>query len=51
MGEMPLRLEAVVKNTIEMHCFPGLKWYSKEDLCHSVALHFKVFSKFYFKVV
>ena len=41
MGEMPLWLGSVAKNTIEMHCFLGQKWYSDEDLCHSVALHFK----------
>ena len=51
MGEMPLWAGAVVKRTIEIHCFLGQKWYSDEDLCHSVALQFKVFSKFYFKVV
>ena len=51
MGEMPLRSEAVVKNTIKIHCFPGQKWYSKQDLCHSVALHFKASFNFYFKVV
>ena len=51
MGEMPLRSGAVVKRTIEIHCFLGQRWHSNEDLCHSVALQLKVFSKFYFKVV
>ena len=51
MGEMPLWVGAVVIRTIEIHCFLGQKWYSDEDLCHSVALQSKVFSKFYFKVV
>ena len=51
MGEMPLWAGAVVKRTIKIHCFLGQKWYSDEDLCHSVALQFKAFSKFYFKVV
>ena len=45
-GEMPLWAGAVVKRTIEIHCFLGQKWYSDEDLCHSVALQFKAFSKF-----
>ena len=41
MGEMLLWAGAVVKGTIEIHCFLGQKWYSDEDLCHSVAFHFE----------
>ena len=51
MGEMPLWSGSVAKNTIEMHCFLGQKWYSKQDLCHSVALYLKASFQFYFKVV
>ena len=51
MGEMSLQSGTVAKNTIEMHCFLDLKWYLKQDLCHSVALHLKVTISIHFKVV
>ena len=34
------------KDPLKIHCFLGQNWYSDEDLCHSVALQFKAFSKF-----
>ena len=51
MGEMPFWSGLVAKRTAEIYCFLCQKWYSDEDLCHSVALYLKASFQFYFKVV